>query len=521
MITFLQLKQKLRTVLWPAGEAQQLRVPHDGFFKEAMMELQKSVECLRQHNVTQFAFANTYWHNGRTVVNAPFGEVRKVYTIANSDFTDPVLYRSVDWDEMECWAKRLWEAPLPNVTVGQELTLGYRVADASSDSTFGRGRIGAWCIYRQRLYLAPWIQSNETIIVDWDGEKNDWADTDGIDDAYWTIDVEAAITLYVAYKHEVFYGDKAEAKKFKDLWQEALADLIWKCREYTRQKPDQTCDAGADGQLTGLTQDRLDDDSDDEEEEEQEEEDNVLFAQIADIGELEDADGLALSAAVEADNPEALILAGDISYTGDYEEDFAAKYQWALDAGVVVPGVGNHDQDVLSAYLAFFDEQVDGKTHTEFTIGSCHFFLYNSDPREADGINSSSVQAGWLRAKMLLSTARWKIVVLHHPPYSSGSTHGSTPAVQLDFATWGADLVISGHEHNYERIIDPTTGLTYIVNGLGARSQYAFTTPVTGSQIRYNTKYGRLIGEANCDRLILTFKNIDGETVDTVTLTKD
>ena len=57
------------------------------------------------------------------------------------------------------------------------------------------------------------------------------------------------------------------------------------------------------------------------------------------------------------------------------------------------------------------------------------------------------------------STAPWKIVYMHHPPYSS-SQHGSTPGMQWPFENWGASLVLTGHDHTYERILRDDNNVT-------------------------------------------------------------
>ena len=60
--------------------------------------------------------------------------------------------------------------------------------------------------------------------------------------------------------------------------------------------------------------------------------------------------------------------------------------------------------------------------------------------------------------------------------------------MQWPFAQWGADAVMSGHAHDYERIV--RDGIVYFVNGLGGASRYSFGTPVTGSAVRYNAEGG-------------------------------
>jgi hypothetical protein len=84
------------------------------------------------------------------------------------------------------------------------------------------------------------------------------------------------------------------------------------------------------------------------------------------------------------------------------------------------------------------------------------------------------------------------------------------------FKEWGADLVLAGHDHTYERLqIDD---LTYIVNGLGGGSIYDFLMPLPGSLVRYNQDYGAMLMEADEDTLKFRFINRAGGVIDEVTL---
>ena len=86
------------------------------------------------------------------------------------------------------------------------------------------------------------------------------------------------------------------------------------------------------------------------------------------------------------------------------------------------------------------------------------------------------------------------------------------------FKKLGADLVINGHDHNYERLeID---GLTYIVNGLGGHSIYNFLDILPESQVRYNSRFGALLVEAFPERITVQFVNTSNEVVDQFEITE-
>jgi tartrate-resistant acid phosphatase type 5 len=122
----------------------------------------------------------------------------------------------------------------------------------------------------------------------------------------------------------------------------------------------------------------------------------------------------------------------------------------------------------------------------------------------------------WLQEQLAASCATWQIVYFYHAPYSSSRVHGSTTAMQWPFASWGADAVLSGHDHTYERnFVD---GIVYFINGLGGDSIYDFSISIPGSQVRYNGDYGAMRIHANDVSITFEFINASGEVIDTYTI---
>jgi predicted phosphodiesterase len=90
------------------------------------------------------------------------------------------------------------------------------------------------------------------------------------------------------------------------------------------------------------------------------------------------------------------------------------------------------------------------------------------------------------------------------------------PELRWPFKEWGADIVIHGHIHAYERI--QKGGMIYLTNGAGGRSLVALgNTP--GSVVRYSGDYGAIRGVATQKRLTLQFRNTDDIVIDTVEIT--
>src|SRR6185503_20399755 len=124
-----------------------------------------------------------------------------------------------------------------------------------------------------------------------------------------------------------------------------------------------------------------------------------------------------------------------------------------------------------------------------------------------------SVQADWLRTRLASSNAPFKIVYMHHPPYDSSAVHGPTGALQWPFEEWGASVVLSGHDHLYERL--SVSGLPYLVNGLGGNERYAFGKAIGGSQVRFAAQAGAVHVRADEHLARFQFVTIDDDVMDT------
>ncbi len=222
---------------------------------------------------------------------------------------------------------------------------------------------------------------------------------------------------------------------------------------------------------------------------------------------------------VKSWNPDFIITLGDNNYDvgdsttidqniGQYYHEYIYNYKGRYGPKTFsdrfFPSLGNHDYYTRNgqAYRDYFTLPGNGRYY-ELVRGNVHLFALNSDPAEPDGIGATSRQARWLQAALAASTARWKVVYLHHAPYSSGQ-HGNTIASQWPFRAWGASVVLAGHDHHYERLL--VDSLLYIVNGLGGRSIYTSSRPrLPQSQKYFNGNYGALLLNATPDSLTLQF----------------
>ncbi len=253
---------------------------------------------------------------------------------------------------------------------------------------------------------------------------------------------------------------------------------------------------------------------------------SIRFAVIGDYGRAGSSE-LDVANLVKSWDPDFIITTGDNNYPdgsaatidqniGQYYHEFIFPYTGAYGAGAATnrffPSLGNHDWVAPDAqpYLDYFTLP-GNERYYDFIRGPVHFFVVDSDSYEPSGITSTSIQAAWLQNALAASTSPWNLVYLHHAPYSSGE-HGSNTTLQWPYAAWGADAVLAGHDHTYERIF--RDGIVYFVNGLGGRSIYSFGAPVTGSQFRYNEDYGAMLVDATGTQVSFEFINRTGEIID-------
>ena len=257
----------------------------------------------------------------------------------------------------------------------------------------------------------------------------------------------------------------------------------------------------------------------------------IRFAVIGDYGDSRQAE-LDVSNLVKSWEPDFIITVGDNNYPageastideniGHYYHEFIHPYIGTFGEGADVnrffPILGNHDWDTSEAkpYLDYF-ELPGNERYYDFVWGPIHFFALDSDLREPDGIYQTSPQAFWLKDALASSTSPWNIVYMHHPPYSSGK-YGASLELQWPFAEWGADAVLSGHDHTYERVM--RDGIPYFINGLGGGSIYTSETPaISGSAIRFSEDYGAMLVDASESDVTFQFVTRTGLLVDTYVL---
>ncbi len=196
---------------------------------------------------------------------------------------------------------------------------------------------------------------------------------------------------------------------------------------------------------------------------------------------------------------------GDNVYPDGAYVDFLNCYDptWGRHKARTFPSVGNHDYQTIGAagYFSYFGAAAGDPTkgYYSYDLGAWHIIVLNSEIPA----NVGSPQEQWLRADLAAHPVGCTAAYWHRPRFSSGVEHGSDSSMQplwLALYDYGADVVLNGHEHNYERFAlqdptghaDPVRGIREFVVGSGGASHYSLGSPIANSEVRNSNTYGVL-----------------------------
>ena len=203
-------------------------------------------------------------------------------------------------------------------------------------------------------------------------------------------------------------------------------------------------------------------------------------------------------------DPDAVLLLGDNQYrTGELGE-YRSFYDptWGRFKASTRPVPGNHDYETVGAagYFAYFGRAARPKGHSyySFDLGGWHLIALNSSIDHGPG----SAQERWLRADLVATAKRCILAYWHFPRFSSGAHQGSWGSLGTlwnDLYAARADVVLSGHEHTYERFARQTPwakasrqGIRQFVVGTGGADLLGFAAPQPNSQVRIGNVHGVL-----------------------------
>jgi 3',5'-cyclic AMP phosphodiesterase CpdA len=207
-----------------------------------------------------------------------------------------------------------------------------------------------------------------------------------------------------------------------------------------------------------------------------------------------------------------VLMLGDNIYGGhspaDFKRKFEVPYKPLLDAGVkFYASLGNHDSPNERFYKPF---NMDGKRYYSFKNGNAEFFALDSNYMDPG-------QIAWVKDSLTNSDAAWKICYFHHPLYSDGKFHG--PDLDLRtllvpiFTASGVRVVLSGHEHLYERF-KPIDGIYYFILGNAGELRPHNLRPSAQMAKGFDTGHGFMLMEIAGDQLYFQTISGAGQTVD-------
>ena len=195
---------------------------------------------------------------------------------------------------------------------------------------------------------------------------------------------------------------------------------------------------------------------------------------------------------------------GDNVYPDGTASQFSDCYgpTWGRHKDRTKPVPGNHDYHVngASAYYNYFGAAAGdpNKGYYSYNLGAWHIIALNSEV----GYSAGSAQEQWLKADLAANQSVCTLAYWHHPRFSSGQHGNNTRSQPFWEALYdaGADVVLSGHDHTYERFTpqnpngqaDADRGIREFVVGTGGAGLYPFTSIQPNSQVRNNTTYGVL-----------------------------
>jgi predicted phosphodiesterase len=213
-----------------------------------------------------------------------------------------------------------------------------------------------------------------------------------------------------------------------------------------------------------------------------------------------------------------LVLLGDNDYTqspASFRTNWRRSFGWARRTGLRVAGVlGNHDYETGRGRYELALLGMPGPYYTR-RLGDAQLFFLDSN-------SVSDRQTAWLEQQLSNSVATWKIAVFHHPPYTCGGHSGNTDVVRRWvplFESYGVQLVLSGHDHNYQRFATQN-GVTYVVHGGGAAGLY----PLHGCpssyprRVRARYEHGFLYVSVGPDSLDVSAVDTRGRVTDRFSL---
>jgi acid phosphatase type 7 len=235
---------------------------------------------------------------------------------------------------------------------------------------------------------------------------------------------------------------------------------------------------------------------------------SVILVGAGDIADCKDLSGAEATAKLLESIPGTVMAVGDLAYPDGSKENFQCYDRtWGHVKSRTRPSPGNHEFHTQGAtyYFSYFgDAAGDPRTgYYSYELGTWHIIVLNSECVEVGGCTAGSPEEKWLRADLIAHPAACTLAYFHKPLFSSGGAHGDDPEMMPIWQTLydaNADVVVSGHDHDYERFApqtplampDSDRGIREFVVGTGGKNHRPFGAPHANSEVRNADAFGVL-----------------------------
>jgi hypothetical protein len=220
------------------------------------------------------------------------------------------------------------------------------------------------------------------------------------------------------------------------------------------------------------------------------------------VGQPTDCDQAATAALIGALHPTAVLTLGDNQYENGTPAGFQKVFDpsWGTYKSIMYPTIGNHEYLTSGAagYFGYFHVPA----YYSYNLGDWHIISLDSECQYVGGCGAGSKQETWLKENLAAYPYLCTLVTWHEPRWSSGEHQDAKQMATMwaDLVAARVDVVLSGHNHDYERFVpldangQPSPdGTAEFVVGTGGKNHYGFVTaPLAGEVIRDSTSFGVL-----------------------------
>jgi hypothetical protein len=239
--------------------------------------------------------------------------------------------------------------------------------------------------------------------------------------------------------------------------------------------------------------------------------DDAVVVAAGDVAICSDLSGAQATAQLLEKIQGTVAVLGDLAYSNGTAKEFEDCYAptWGRFKDRTRPAAGNHDYHTRHAegYFAYFGPAAGepGKGYYSYEAGAWHVVVINSNCSEVGGCEVGSPQEQWLRQDLAAHPAACTLAYWHHPRFSSGikpshALHPEMTPIWQALYDGGAEVVLNGHEHNYERFApqdptgkaDPARGIRQFTVGTGGKDFDPLGNPFPNSEVRNWDTFGVL-----------------------------